>query len=65
MKEYFKLDGEPIKCYNCKSSKIEIRVKDTINDVVCERAYYCKDCGWYLAYWAYGYFDGNEGMRGE
>jgi formate dehydrogenase maturation protein FdhE len=55
--KYFEDDGKPVKCHKCGSEKIKLTTKDMIDNMVCEVEYSCGDCGTYLAYWSYGYFE--------
>lgn len=55
--EYYKEDGQPIKCFSCGSTNIEEKIVSSINYTACEVRYDCGDCGEDVGYWAYGYFD--------
>lgn len=58
--KYFKDDGTPIKCSNCGSELIKVKIIDMIDSIVLEKEYYCVSCSTTLAYWAFGYFDTRE-----
>lgn len=44
--------------YYVRFGKVSSVVKDKINDIPCEIAYYDRN-GRMIGYWAYGYFDPN------
>ncbi len=56
--EFFKSDGEPIKCHSCLREEIKIKVHDTAaGGVTAEASYLCVNCNYTLGYYAYGYFN--------
>ena len=50
----FYTDG-PIECV-CGSNNFKYETKDSIANIVCEMECNCKDCGHFLGYWAYGFW---------
>lgn len=51
---YILSDGTPIKCYKCKSKKLEKYNYDCIEHTICEYSVRCEKCGQILGHWAYG-----------
>jgi len=49
--------GEPKLCGKCGSKNFKYTAVDSIGYQVCEQEVHCKDCGNYLAYWAYGHWE--------
>ena len=65
MTEYFRENGEPIKCTECESDNI---VTDTLvydGGYPSEVNFGCKSCGLALGYYAYGSFDPAYRIRFE
>lgn len=51
---YIAPDGEPLKCYSCKSTNLYTDNYDYICSTLCEYTCKCKDCGQTVGVWSYG-----------
>jgi hypothetical protein len=54
---YYNKDGSPKKCKHCGSDSLFMYARGTEANVVSEWEHNCTECGYSVAYWAYGYFD--------
>jgi hypothetical protein len=58
LRDCYSEDGSPDLCPNCRSGLgfIEV-VTDRIDNVACEKEFYCFFCHETVAHWAYGSFE--------
>lgn len=59
VKDYFKEDGEPIRCPHCECTDIKENVLAVVDvfqghGPTCEAEYQCRKCHKLVGYWAYG-----------
>lgn len=56
---YIDEDGEPLKCYNCESERLEDTdeiVEELGSHCITEFKRVCKNCQKTVGHWAYGYW---------
>lgn len=51
---YLAKNLKPLKCTNCESERLDIRVTDRINGHAMEKIAECKECGRLMGYWVTG-----------
>jgi hypothetical protein len=57
IKNYYKDDGEPIKCIFCDCEQFTTVIKDKMGYIVMEYELHCANCDDIASYWATGYHD--------
>lgn len=55
--KYYSDDGEPLKCFHCRSTQMENVNKAYVESIVCQYKIICSDCKKDIGYWSTGNFD--------
>lgn len=62
---YYDEEGEPLRCIYCGAHRIGADVEGDDDAVPYRVDYYCKHCGSYIAFWAYGEFEALNSVIGR
>jgi len=51
---YINNNGSPLKCHKCECNKLEQKINDRMESIVCEYKMICTNCNSDVGYWSYG-----------